>query len=91
MVVWMTIVNLRLTGDLERLVDSYLAHGYAASKAEVLRMGLLALKRENPDEFEDISDDPELEQELRAMNAGKLKPKMLGPVSNVRDILKNSK
>ena len=87
----MTIVNLRLTGDLEQLVDYYLAHGYAASKAEVLRMGLLALKKENPVEYEDISDDPELEAELRAINSGKLKLKMLGPVKNVRDILKQKK
>ncbi len=81
----MVVVNVRLTGELERFVESFMKAGYAASKTEVIRMALLKLKEQ---EFEDISDDPELEQYLLDVKSGKIKPKFLKPVSNARDLLK---
>lgn len=81
----MVVVNVRLTGELERFVENFMRAGYAASKTEVIRMGLMKLKEQ---EFEDISDDPELERYLLDLKSGKIKPKMYGPVKRAADILK---
>lgn len=79
----MVVINLKLTGALERKLHRFIKHGYATSKAEVLRMGL----RELP-EYEDISDDPELEQYLLDVKSGKIKPKIVGTGSDLRKLLK---
>ena len=81
----MTIVNVRLTGELENFVEKFIRSGYATSKTEVIRMGLIRLKEQ---EFDDVSDDPELGQYLREIKEGRVKPKFLKPVSNARDLLK---
>jgi Arc/MetJ-type ribon-helix-helix transcriptional regulator len=81
----MTVVNVKLTGELESFVDAYIRSGYATSKTEVIRMGLIKLKEQ---EHEDISDDPELEKYLMDIKSGKIKPKMYGPVKRAADILK---
>ena len=81
----MTIVNVRLTGELENFVENFIRSGYATSKTEVIRMGLIKLKEQ---EFDDVSDDLELGQYLRGIRGGKVKPKFLKPVSNARDLLK---
>jgi len=81
----MAIVNVRLTGELERFVENFIRAGYAASKTEVIRMGLIRLKEQ---EFEDVSDDQELEQYLLDVKSGKIKPKFLKPVSRAKDLLK---
>jgi len=39
----MTIVNLKIEGWLENVVDWYIKNGFATSKTEVLRMGLMKL------------------------------------------------
>jgi|GEM_PF-1973683 len=81
----MSIVNVRLTGELERFVENFIGAGYATSKTEVIRMGLIKLKEQD---YEDISDDPELEQYLLGIKSGKIKPKFLNPVKNAKDLLK---
>ncbi len=43
----MTIVNVTLTGDLEKLVNDYIKSGRATSKTEVIRMGLAHLPPPN--------------------------------------------
>ena len=78
----MAIVNVRLTGELERFVENFISAGYAASKTEVIRMGLIRLKEQD---FEDISDDPELERYLLDLKAGKIKPKYR-IVSSAKDL-----
>ncbi|VVB66397.1 Uncharacterised protein [Candidatus Gugararchaeum adminiculabundum] len=77
----MVVVNLHLKGKLEKLVNRYVSSGYAASKAEVLRMGLRKLADSN--DFEDVSDDPELQKLLLGIKTGKIKPRFKGPVSSV--------
>jgi len=81
----MTIVNVRLTGELESFVEKFIKSGYATSKTEVIRMGLIRLKEQ---EFDDVSDDFELKQYLKEIKEGKVKPKFLKPVSNANDLLK---
>jgi len=81
----MTIINLRLTGELERFVSDFIRSGYAASKTEVLRMGLIKLKE---GEYEDISDDAELEQYLIDVKRGAIKPKYSGPHRNLKHLMK---
>lgn len=39
-------VALTLEGRLERIVELYMREGYATSKAEVVRMGLMKLEEE---------------------------------------------
>ncbi|MBS3069811.1 hypothetical protein J4441_05595 [Candidatus Micrarchaeota archaeon] len=39
----MAIVNLKIEGWLEGVVDWYIKNGFATSKTEVLRMGLIKL------------------------------------------------
>ena len=46
----MTVINLHLDGELMDFVNSYIKRGYAASKSEVLRAGLVALKTNTPAE-----------------------------------------
>lgn len=43
----MTIVNVTLTGDLEKIVNDYIKSGRATSKTEVIRMGLQRLPQLN--------------------------------------------
>lgn len=81
----MAVVNVKLTGELERFVETFIRSGYATSKTEVIRMGLIKLKER---EYEDVSDDPELEQYLRDVKSGKIKPKYLGPYKDLKHLLK---
>ena len=81
----MSIVNVHLSGDLEMFVEKYIKRGMASTKAEVIRQGLIRLKKE--ESFEDISDDPELAEYLRGIKSGK-KPKLLGPVKNLGQLIK---
>ena len=81
----MTVVNVKLTGELERFVETFIRSGYATSKTEVIRMGLIKLKDQG---YEDVSDDSELEHYLLDVKSGKIKPKMHGPVKRAADILK---
>ncbi|MFH0927719.1 MAG: hypothetical protein V1822_04020 [Candidatus Micrarchaeota archaeon] len=79
-------ICLKLTGDLEKLVSDYIKKGRATSKAEVVRIGLNKLFEEN---YDDISDDPELENYLKDVKSGKLKPKMSGPFKNTDELFKD--
>jgi Arc/MetJ-type ribon-helix-helix transcriptional regulator len=45
-------VTLTLQGELEKLVETYLRKGYAASRAEVIRMGLNKLREKEAEERE---------------------------------------
>lgn len=78
-------VNLVLTGELEQLVRQRIKSGYATSKAEVVRMGLTKLKKD--DQFEDISDDPELYDYLIKRKKGLIKPKIVGGYKELKEIL----
>ena len=81
----MTIVNLRLSGELEHFVERLIRAGYATSKAEVLRMGLIGLKEKQ--QFEDISDDPALEKYLKDVKAGKVRTKIVGKNADLKRLL----
>ena len=82
----MTMVNFDLGGALEKYVLKRIRMGYATSKAEVIRSALTRSMQQ--DEYEDVSDDPELEKWLMDVKSGKIKPKFLGPVSSAKDLLK---
>jgi len=81
----MVVVNVHLSGDLETFVNGYINRGRAATKAEVIRQGILMLMSR---QYEDISDDPEMEKMLLEEKSGKRKFKFLGKVSNAKDFLK---
>lgn len=80
-----TAVSIILDGQLEKFVNHYIKDGYATSKTEVLRMGLIKLKKE--EEFEDISDDPELYDYLLKRKKGLIKPKIVGGYKELKEIL----
>ncbi len=82
-------VCLKLTGELEALVNDYIKRGKAASKAEVVRMGLNKLAEKT--KCEDISDDPELEKYLEKIQTGKLDPKYSGPYKNADELFDDMK
>ena len=86
----MTIVNIHLTGELEKEVMDYMRRGYATSKAEVVRMGLISLLK-NERKYEDVSDDPELEKYLKDLKSGKIKPKYKGPYKTSGELFKDLK
>lgn len=71
-----TAVSIILDGELEKFVHKQIKDGYAASKTEVLRNGLVKLKYDA--EHEDISDDPELMYYLLGVKLGHIKPKIVG-------------
>ena len=75
-------VNMVLSGDLERLVQDFIQKGYATSKAEVVRMGLLQLLQKR--DFEDISDDPELFNYLLAVKEGRIRQKITGTLADLK-------
>ena len=79
------VLNVRLDGELENLINSYIHRGLAASKVEVIRMGLNKLREED---YEDISDDPELEKYLMDVQSGKIKPKFVGKNKDLDKLLK---
>lgn len=81
----MAVVNVKLTGELEKFVESFIRAGYATSKTEVIRMGLIKLKEQV---YEDVSDDPELEQYLLDVKSGKIKPKYHGPYKDLKHLMK---
>ncbi|PIZ99650.1 hypothetical protein COX84_00740, partial [Candidatus Micrarchaeota archaeon CG_4_10_14_0_2_um_filter_49_7] len=72
----MVVVNVKLTGALEQVVEDYMSNGYATSKAEVIRVALRELGEKH--KCEDISDDPELERYLADVKQGKIKLKYVG-------------
>lgn len=80
-------IALTVTGDLEKLIKDYIKRGRATSKAEVVRMGLNKLMDEI--DFEDVSDDPELEKYLKDVESGKIDPKMSGPYKNSDELFKD--
>jgi Arc/MetJ-type ribon-helix-helix transcriptional regulator len=80
----MTTLNFRLTGELEKKVQRYIKAGYATSKVEVIRAALSRL--EEPVQYEDISDDPELEQYLLGVKSGRIKEKFSGPNPDLRKL-----
>ena len=82
----MTVVNFQLGGELEKKVQRYIKSGYATSKAEVIRVALTSL--EVPVEFEDVSDDPELERYLLDVQSGKIKPEYLPRNYDLRKLMK---
>ncbi|HIH30468.1 TPA: hypothetical protein HA243_03645 [Candidatus Micrarchaeota archaeon] len=82
----MTMVNFDLGGALEKYVLKRIRMGYATSKAEVIRSALVRSMQQ--DDFEDISDDPELEKWLMDVKSGKIKPKFLGPVKDLKHLMK---
>ena len=79
-------VNMVLSGELEHLVRDFIQKGYATSKAEVLRMGLFQLMQK--EEFEDISDDPELYAYLLAVKEGRIKQKITGNLTELKNEMK---
>ena len=81
----MVVVNVHLKGNLEYFIERYIKAGYAASKAEVIRMALVQLMEKQ--DFEDISDDKELEIYLKNVALRKTKPKMRGPVRSAEELL----
>ena len=81
----MVVVNVKITGALEQVVEDYMSHGYATSKAEVIRMALRELGEKH--RFEDISDDPELKQYLTDVKHGKIKLKYVGKNSDLDKLL----
>ena len=83
----MAVVNVHIEGELDRFVQKRIHLGYATSKAEVIRQGLIKLK--NDEDVEDISDDPELEKYLLDIQNGKIKPKMSGPYKNSDELFKD--
>lgn len=83
----MTVVNIHLSGELEQDVLTYIKRGYATSKAEVVRMGLIKLLKSEP-KFDDISDDPELEQYLLDVKSGKITPIYLKPIKSLDELIK---
>jgi len=78
-------IALNVTGDLEKVVNNYIKRGKATSKAEVVRMGLNKLIE---DDFEDISDDFELEKYLKNVQSEKIKPKFRGPIKSLKELMK---
>jgi Arc/MetJ-type ribon-helix-helix transcriptional regulator len=81
-----TAVNIVLGGKLEQFVNRYIREGYATSKTEVLRLGLIKLKQEE-EKYEDISDDPELLDYLRKVQSGEIKPKIVGGYKDLKKLL----
>ena len=59
--------------------------GYATSKAEVIRTALAHLNE--PQRYEDLTDDPELENYLKDVQKGKVKPKFVGTDSDIKKLL----
>ena len=80
-----TAVSIVLEGKLEQFVKNYIRSGYAASKTEVLRLGLIKLKQE--EQYEDISDDPDLLDYLRRVQSGEIKPKIVGHYKDLKKLL----
>ena len=83
----MAMINVRLEGELEKFVQDFIRAGYAASKTEVIRMGLLKLMGERRG-YEDISDDPELEAYLMDVKKGKIKLVSAGKNLDFEKLLK---
>ncbi len=84
-----TAVSIILDGKLERFVNHYIKDGYAASKTEVLRLGLIKLKQS--EQYEDISDDPELLDYLRKVKSGEIKPTFGGKPKDLSRIISSHK
>jgi Arc/MetJ-type ribon-helix-helix transcriptional regulator len=82
-------VCLKLTGELDALVNDYIKRGKATSKAEVVRMGLNKLADEV--KYEDISDDPELVKYLRDLQTGKIDPKYSKAYKNADELFDDIK
>ena len=83
-----TVMNYNLNGDLENFVNLLIIKGYATSRSEVIRMGLISLKEKNILGYEELSDDPELEQYLKDVKSGKIKTKFKGPIKNLKELTK---
>ncbi len=48
----MAVVNVHLAGDMEIFVNQRISRGLAATKAEVMRQGLLSLMVHEPSDYE---------------------------------------
>lgn len=77
----MTVVNVHIEGELDKFVARRIHLGYATSKAEVIRQGLIRLKDEVTTEAEELElVHKAVEAEMQKIKTGKAKTYSLGEV-----------